>query len=68
MGADEFSIASYNSYLAEHKLMASKCDLCESLSLPPRAVCPQCHGREISWRPLQGEGKVLGFTSIAIVP
>ncbi len=68
MGAEEFSIAAYNRYLAEGKLMASLCHRCQVLFLPPRPLCPQCHCREMGWEELKGRGKVLGFTSIAIVP
>ena len=68
MGSEEFTIAGYNKYLAEHKLMASRCERCQILFLPPRPVCPQCHNREMSWQQLNGDGRVLGFTSIAIVP
>ena len=68
MSARDFNIASYTKYLVEHKLMASRCDRCQIMFLPPRPLCPQCHSQEMSWQPLKGLGKVLGFTSIAIGP
>ena len=68
MEDDDFTISSYQNHLASRKLTASRCESCKLLFLPPRPVCPQCHGRDMGWQELSGKGKVLGFTSITIVP
>ena len=68
MSKSEFTVASYNKHLSDGEIMASQCEGCRILYLPPRPVCPQCQSREMRWRPLKGEGKVLGFTVISIVP
>ena len=68
MGAEEFTIAAYYKHLAEHKVMASRCTKCNSLFLPPRPICSHCQAQQMAWAELEGEGKILGFTSISIPP
>ncbi len=63
-----FTAASFNKFLQEQKLMASRCSRCSSLFLPPRAICPHCQGREMTWAELSGRGKLAAFTSIYIGP
>lgn len=63
-----FTAASFNQYLAEHKLMASHCPACDAVYLPPRAVCPTCHSEELAWVELSGKGNVAAFTAINIAP
>lgn len=59
-----FSAVSFNEYLKEHKLMASRCVQCGSLHVPPRAICPQCHGSAMEWVPVSGRGRLVAFTVI----
>ena len=66
--ADEFNLANYHKALRERKLMACRCTQCNALFVPPRAICSNCHAQAMKWEQLHGEGKVLGFTSIAITP
>lgn len=63
-----FTAASFNQYLAEGKLMVSRCTDCGMLSLPPRAICPNCHCENLEWAETSGKGKLAGFTVIAIAP
>ncbi|MFB6073686.1 MAG: Zn-ribbon domain-containing OB-fold protein [Haloarculaceae archaeon] len=35
-------------------------------SLPPRRVCPDCHGRELHEEPLPGAGEVVTHTTIHV--
>lgn len=60
--------ASFSQFLAEQRLMATRCVACSEIHLPPRAVCPKCHGEEQEWVELSGKGALAGFTSIHIVP
>ncbi len=60
--------ASFAQFLAEHRLMATHCAICDALYLPPRAICPQCHGEVTEWVELEGKGVLMGFASIHIVP
>ena len=68
MAEADFTVASYEGHLQERKLMASRCGDCDGLYLPPRPICPACHTRNMAWAELGGEGTVVGFTSITIVP
>lgn len=61
-----FSPASFNRFLHEKKLMASRCPACDALYLPPRAICPACHGDALEWVELSGKGKLAAFSSINI--
>ncbi len=63
-----FTAAAFNRYLAEHKLMASRCPTCDALYLPPHAICPQCQGDALAWTELSGRGKLAAFTSIFVAP
>ena len=55
-------------YLAEHKLMGSRCQSCGALHLPPRSLCPACYGDEMEWEQISGKGKLLAFTTVHIAP
>lgn len=63
-----FTVASFNQYLAEEKLMASHCLDCGVIHLPPRAICPKCHGSNLDWVETSGKGKLAGFTIVYIAP
>jgi len=63
-----FTAVSFNQYLAEGKLMASRCVDCGTLDLPPRAICPKCHSESLEWTETSGKGKLAGFTIVSIVP
>lgn len=63
-----FTAASFNQYLAEHKLMGTRCPACDAVHLPPRAVCPACRGGALEWRELVGKGKLAAFTSVYVGP
>ncbi|MFH2038963.1 MAG: Zn-ribbon domain-containing OB-fold protein [Chloroflexota bacterium] len=63
-----FTAASFNQYLAEGKLMSSSCSDCGSLSLPPRAICSNCHSLDLEWTESSGKGKLVGFTVVYIAP
>lgn len=63
-----FTAASFNQYLSENKLMASRCKTCGKISLPPHAICPQCHHDTMEWVETSSAGKLAGFTVIYIGP
>ena len=63
-----FTVASFDQYLTESKLMASRCEDCGELTLPPRAICPKCHSENMAWTETSGKGKLAGFTVISIAP
>lgn len=64
----EFTPASFYQFLLEKKLMASRCQKCGTIYLPPRPLCPQCQESHLEWTPLKGKGKIAAFTAIAVGP
>ncbi len=68
MSEPEFTSASFYQYLAEHKLMGSRCPSCGGLHVPPRPLCPACQGEEMEWVEMSGSGTLLAFTTISIAP
>ncbi len=63
-----FNDISYEQFLAEDRLMGSKCKKCGILSVPPRSVCIKCYDSELEWVQMKGKGKLAAFTCIAIGP
>ena len=63
-----FSDISYRQFLNEDKLMGSKCQKCGALFLPPRPICVKCRGSEMEWAEMQGKGKLVAFTCMAVGP
>jgi len=63
-----FSDISYKQFLNKERLMGSRCKNCGALFLPPRPICIRCHGTEMEWVEMQGEGKLIAFTCIAVAP
>jgi uncharacterized OB-fold protein len=63
-----FTAAAFNQFIAEKKLMASRCARCAGLYLPPRAICPKCHSDQLRWEELSGHGTLAAFTSVYIAP
>ncbi|MEA3335757.1 MAG: Zn-ribbon domain-containing OB-fold protein [Chloroflexota bacterium] len=68
MNQQPFTESTFQSYLARHKLMASRCSACGALHLPPRPLCPDCFGDDLHWTEVSGSGKLLAFTVIHIAP
>ncbi len=58
----------FERFLDEGKLMGARCVGCGALFVPPRAICPKCHGSEMEWMETRGEGRLVAFTSISIGP
>ena len=63
-----FSDISYEQFLKEEKLMGSRCKACQALYMPPRPICIECHGAEMAWVEMKGEGKLAAFTCISVGP
>ena len=63
-----FTAASFDQFLSQKKLMASKCQKCGTLYLPPRPICLKCYCNEMEWVELEGKGKLIAFTVIGVGP
>lgn len=64
----EFNSASFYQFLAEKKLMASRCKKCQALHLPPHPICTKCSGNDMEWVEMKGNGKLAAFTAVAVGP
>jgi len=63
-----FTGAEFNQYLAEHKLMGTRCASCGALHLPPPPICTTCHSDDMGWTEFSGRGQLLAFTTVHIAP
>ncbi len=46
--------------------MGSRCLPCQAVFVPPRALCPRCDSSNMEWEKMEGRGKLVAFTCIAI--
>ena len=64
----DFNVAGYRQFLSQNKIMACRCLDCGQNYLPPRPICPGCQARNMQWVELSGQGVLVAFTTIAVVP
>ena len=62
----DFTIKSYIDFLAEKKLMGSKCKDCGAMYVPIRKLCTKCNTANMEWVEMSGNGKLAAFTSITV--
>lgn len=58
----------FSRYLAEGKIMGSRCCSCGAISVPPRPLCRMCSSHELEWTEITGRGKLVSFTCTAVCP
>lgn len=63
-----FTAHSFQRYLMEGKLMASRCEDCQAMYIPVRGLCPSCGDSKLAWVELAGKGKLAAFTSVYVGP
>ena len=66
MSEIEFTSSAYYRFLNEHKVMGTRCLSCSATYLPPRPLCPACHGEDMEWIQMRGKGQLQAYTSINI--
>lgn len=66
MDVREHNGKSFYAYLEDNRLMGSRCGTCRDLHVPPRPLCPACHGTEMSWEEMSGGGELIAFTTVHI--
>jgi uncharacterized protein len=68
MDVKDFTATSFYEFLAEGKLMGSRCACDSTTYLPPQAFCPDCRDGKMDWLEFSGRGKLASFTVIYIGP
>ena len=77
LGFEKFGLVSYISqtkvskfieFLAEGKIVGSKCAECGRMEFPPRAYCPNCLSDKWEWVPLACDCTLLTFTRVESAP
>ena len=68
MPSVDFNIAGYRQFLSQNKIMACRCLDCGKTCLPPRPICPDCQLWNMEWAELSGQGTVVAFSTISVVP
>lgn len=63
-----FCVESFYKFINEGKVMAAKCNKCETLHLPPKPVCTNCYSTDLKWIPMTGKGKLVTYTVIHVAP
>lgn len=62
----DFTHGTFQTFLGEHRLMASRCTDCDEVYLPPRPLCPRCHGDRLEWVEMSGKGTLATFTAVHV--
>jgi uncharacterized OB-fold protein len=66
MAGKSFTKASFDEYLAEEKLMGTRCQECGELFLPPRPMCPECYSGKMEWVEMNNRGTLAAYTIVHI--
>jgi len=54
--------------LARGQFLLARCQQCERLCFPPRAMCPDCYAQDFCWQDASGNGVVYSMTRIQTSP
>ena len=63
-----FTIESFYSFVEEGKIMGMQCVKCRRISLPPKPMCPECFSKDLKWKEIKKQGKLLTYTIIHVSP
>lgn len=55
-------------YLAQGKVMGTRCKSCGKLHFPPRADCAECFSSDAEWFEVTGAGKLVSFSKLMYGP
>lgn len=64
----QFTVSSFYKFVSEKRLMAAKCNNCGSILLPPKPMCTNCLSTNLTWKEIEGIGKLLSYTVIHVAP
>jgi uncharacterized OB-fold protein len=61
-------VAAFADYLAEGKIMATRCKKCQAEYYPPQADCSSCLSDDMEWFQCPVEGRLASFTRVMVLP
>jgi len=62
------TLSNFYKFIAEKRLMAAKCNNCQTVLLPPKPMCTNCFSDNLQWIEIKGTGKLLSYTIIHVAP
>ena len=62
----EFTSKNYADHLTDGKIRGSECVKCGAQHLPPRPICSECGGSNMSWRDVSRDGVIQAFTVVYV--
>lgn len=65
---NETRVAAFSDFLAQGKIMATRCKKCYREYYPPRSDCSHCLSQEMDWFECPYEGKLVTFTQVMVLP
>ena len=68
MNERAFSEHSFQTFLAEGKLMGARSKATGKVYVPPRPIDPETHSDEMEWVELSGKGELAAFTAVFVGP
>lgn len=64
----ETKTAAFVDYLAQGKIMATRCKSCGTYFFPPKMDCPSCLKSETEWVEVKNNGKLITFSVVHYGP
>lgn len=58
----------YSDKLKQNRLVGLKCRSCGTITCPPKLVCQECSGLDLSKTELSGKGEIRTFTTTYVAP
>jgi uncharacterized OB-fold protein len=55
-------------YLAQGKVMGTRCKTCGTMHFPPVADCAECLSSDVEWFEITGTGKLVSFSKLTYGP
>lgn len=65
---NEIKVEAFADYLAQGKIMATRCKKCNKEYYPPQSDCSQCLSQEMDWFECPTEGNLVSFTQVMVLP
>jgi hypothetical protein len=64
--ANQTRLSKFFEELRLGRLMTTRCPKDQTLTWPPRVVCPKCHSEELTWVELPNSGTLYAFSAVLV--